>query len=645
MPICPRCHSQLPAQSNFCEHCAQILNEQANGLPTKSIEPWLDEAQDPAIRSFYPPEFIMRADQLPSDKNLIIDAETIPLQSVTPPSSQHGLTPLLRSETGIEPFTTPEMRAARKDFPWIEESLPPFPNGPGLLADALQPASMNGAHQPLLQGAQQTLAMPQQGQIVHGIQQQPTVVHGLHQQAPSIHGAHQQPGIIHAAHHQGGAVTQQGCRWSCLSNSVAMTVTAVVVIVAVIIGSVWFFMRPASTPSTTLVTPTLTISGSVIAGQTIAVNGSHFLAGSSLTVTLDGQPVASKDQDWPHSASEHPQIMALLQPVQAYIPAGGTPVTVAGDGTFSLAVTVPANWSVGSSHTLNVSDANGKNLVSQSFTVQAADQAPGSTPTGSTAATATSRPTTLPPTPTAGTAATPTPTPLLPTPTATPLPAPCITVSPTSIVFNGVVGQGSQAKQTVVISNSCGAGIWSSKADVPWLSMKPGSGSISANGQISVTVSAAVGAAGTLTGNLEFDAGLTANSTIASKVAVPAQLVVAPAPTPTPTATPVPTATPTPLPAGCLQAFPNPILVTSFNPTATVTITNNCGVAGNISSSQPGWLQVTGGSIGAGGSLSVTITGSSLNQRDFGTITFTITTSNGEQQSAQVNVFWRNNQG
>src|SRR5579859_2734562 len=98
MTICPHCHSVMPAHANDCEHCAQQFGEQASEGFQSSIEPSIDGEQDTAdFPAFYPEEFIMRPDQIPSDKKLIVDAETLPLQSVTPPLSPPVLSKIGRA--------------------------------------------------------------------------------------------------------------------------------------------------------------------------------------------------------------------------------------------------------------------------------------------------------------------------------------------------------------------------------------------------------------------------------------------------------------------------------------------------------------------------------------------------------------------
>ena len=402
MTICPHCHSVMPAHANDCEHCAQQFGEQVSEVFQSPIEPSVNGEQDTAdFPAFYPEEFIMRPDQIPSDKKLIVDAETLPLQSVTPPLSPPVLSIPLQNDAESAQFTTPEMRAARKDFPWIEESLPPLPNGVSISSDALQSPAAHGGQSSLVPSpvhiAQQTLEMPPRESAWLAIHQQPTGIHGRHQQATPIHVAHHQSKIIHPAHQRSGTAQQRNRA----SYRAAMLVTAIVVIIAVILGSVWFFTRSASPTTTALAIPTLTIDGSAIPGQTIALNGSHFLGGSIIIVELDGQPIVSSDQRIPLVDTQHSLTMELFQPIQPHIDAAGTPITVASNGTFSLVVTIPANWNVGSSHTLSVTNQQGKDLASQRFTVQA---------TGQTT-TATSGPTTVPPTPTtAPTATSPTTT-------------------------------------------------------------------------------------------------------------------------------------------------------------------------------------------------------------------------------------------
>jgi len=502
MTICESCRSVIPAGVRVCSRCGQAVEEPTQPLsPANNAEPAHPPDQKRSPSTF---ETVLSLEALPADEGT--SSETVRESGATLPADEGTSSETVLTHWGYDQsaptvqmppgWSVPPAGGAMPlheqptvhDMPWPEADIA-LPGAPFPVSPASSPQAPNA-----MQWPQQLHGAAQQPQVVHGAYQQPGAVHGVQHQPGVVHGVQHQPQVVHGVHHQ---AAQQGCRWSCLTQSVVASV-AVVVVAAVTLGA-WLLAQHAGPPPV-VVSPTIIVSGSVIPGQTITVNGSHFLAGSTLAVTIDGQAVASSGQHIPTSASHTIQAMTLLQTAEITSASGGTQVNVAGDGTFSLVVHVPADWSVGSSHTLDVADQNGKSLANQSLTVQAPDQ-PTPTPTATPTPTPTVIPTPVPVPPTATPTPVPvpptatpkpvppTPTPVPPTPTPTVTPTPIVTPTPTATPTPTVaptvtpapppagclqVSPGSvdvsNSAQYVIVTNNCGGTVTASK-DQPWFTV------------------------------------------------------------------------------------------------------------------------------------------------------------------------------
>lgn len=141
----------------------------------------------------------------------------------------------------------------------------------------------------------------------------------------------------------------------------------------------------------------------------------------------------------------------------------------------------------------------------------------------------------------------------LPTPSPTPMPAGVITVLPTSITFNGVVGGPSPVRQSIQVTTANGAN-WTSADTSPWFNTSDTNTKNGVSGASCILTPHTTGmVAGTYTENITFSAqGLPD-----TKVLVTLKLTPKSSPTPTatprPTATPKPSPTPTCTPCPCLR--------------------------------------------------------------------------------------------
>ncbi|HLZ57078.1 MAG TPA: hypothetical protein VKR06_09040, partial [Ktedonosporobacter sp.] len=205
----------------------------------------------------------------------------------------------------------------------------------------------------------------QQPAIVHSAFQKPTILHGQHIQSATVHAAHHQSPLIHAAHHPARVVSQtvKGCRWWFMTHAVATTVTSVLVVATV--AAAWGVTHPPASPvGAAPPPPSLAVSGNAISGQSITISGSHFPAGSNLTVSVDGQPLAAQPQRTTPSVSYHSAALVFFVLLLQHVPSTSTPVTVDSQGNFTITVHIDAAWAAGSNHTLQVADQAGKNLAS-----------------------------------------------------------------------------------------------------------------------------------------------------------------------------------------------------------------------------------------------------------------------------------------
>src|SRR6266487_955735 len=346
----------------------------------------------------------------------------------------------------------------------------------------------------------------------------------------------------------------------------------------------------------TLFAPSLSLSGSttVVQGGTFTLHGSHFIPGSSVTLTLDDTiPLYFSSRSLPvqsaHTANTAMQILTMDTQLAQQLAFSNNSVSVGGDGTFAVTITVDPGWPIGK-HTIKASESPTHRSTSLDFTIYMA----GTTPTPSTIGSAS---------PTPSLSASPSPTTTL-TPTATATLPGLSCVNPSTLALGPVIQGYSQpvSAQVTLCASGTGTVNWTATWDqnaAPWLHLDHTSGQISDSGQAQVTVSALASnlAPGSYSVTLAFSSQPD-NSTKSLQISFTVQ-------------------------GGCASGNPNTLSYSGVanvsDPVAqTVTITN-CGPAGAWSATTQtnnggNWLfaSPTTGTLNAGGSSNVTITGNNL---------------------------------
>ncbi len=338
----------------------------------------------------------------------------------------------------------------------------------------------------------------------------------------------------------------------------------------------------------TLFAPGLSLSGSsdVAQGGTFTLYGSHFFPGSSVTLTLDDAiPLYITSRSTPvqfaYAANSPLQDLGTSTQQVKQAPLSSNIVSVGGDGTFSVTITVSSSWSIGK-HTIKATESLSHRSAELDITIHL----PGTTLSPSTTETASPSPT------------------VTITPSATTTSAGLSCVEPSSLAL-GPVSQGySQAVSSLVTLCAIGPGIvnWTASWNqgvAPWLQLDHTSGQISAPGQTQVKVSS-------LASNLEpgsYSVTVTFSSQSSSVTeSLPVSFI---------------------LQAGCVHGTPNALRFTGTAnvndpPTQAVTITN-CSSPGTWSataqtSNGANWLftNPTSNTLNAGATANVTITASNL---------------------------------
>ena len=340
----------------------------------------------------------------------------------------------------------------------------------------------------------------------------------------------------------------------------------------------------------TLFAPSLSLIGStiVVQGGNFTLHGSHFIPGSSVTLTLDDTiPIYFSSRNLPtqfaHKTNTSLEFLTLDTPQTQQAVLSNNTLSVGADGTFAVTITANPSWSVGK-HTINASEAPTHRSTSLNFTIYLAGTTPGPTTTGSTSPT--SSPTTT----------------LTPTATTTLPGLSC--VNPANLSLGPVIQGSTQAASAQVALCTSGTGTvnwtatWNQNA-ASWLHLDQTSGQISAPGQTSVTVSAL--ASNLTPGSYSATVAFTSqpdNKTQSLQVAFTVQ-------------------------GGCVSGNPNTlnysgIANTSDPGSQTVTITN-CGPTGSLSattqtSNGGNWLFASPNieTLNDGASNNVVITASNL---------------------------------
>jgi Viral BACON domain len=350
----------------------------------------------------------------------------------------------------------------------------------------------------------------------------------------------------------------------------------------------------------TLFAPSLSLRGStsIVQGGTFTLHGSHFIPGSSVTLTLDDTiPLYFSSRSYPiqsaHMANTSMQILTLDAQLAQRLTFSGNTVSIGVNGTFAVTITANPDWAIGK-HTIKASESPIHRSTSIDFTIYKA----GSTPT---------------PTTTGNTSPTPSPTTTL-TPTLPGLSC----VNPASLSLGPIIQSSNQPVSTQVRLCTIGTGTvnWTATWDqnaAPWLHLNHTSGQISAPGQAQVIVSALASnlAPGSYPVTLAFTSQPD-NSTISLRITFTVQ-------------------------GGCASGNPNTLsffgVANVSDPGAKTVAITNCGPAGTWAEATQtnkggNWLftNPTTGLLNAGTSSNVTINASNLKaQLAAGTYTGNIT--------------------
>ena len=354
----------------------------------------------------------------------------------------------------------------------------------------------------------------------------------------------------------------------------------------------------------TIFSPALSLSGSssVASGGTLALHGSHFLPGSSITLTLDDTTplfVAAPPADRQLARSTAGALS--LTAAQLLQPAASNTINADGNGTFGVNISVDPGWSTGQ-HTIQASEAITHRGAQLTFTIVAGNNTP--TPTATTTATATPSPT------------------LSPTASASPSGTGALScVNPSSITLGPVSANYTKAVSQTITLCTAGTGSvnWTASWDqgqAPWLAFDHSAGTITAPGQATITVFANAThlTPGSYSALVTFSSqGGSVTETLNVNFTVQGD---------------------------CIAASPNALkfnalLHVSEAPAQTVSLTN-CGAVGNWSASiktsdGANWLSATptSGTLNGNASQTVTISASTLNSTLAagvynGTVTFTL---------------------
>lgn len=254
----------------------------------------------------------------------------------------------------------------------------------------------------------------------------------------------------------------------------------------IIVSAIILIITSIITTAFTILTPTLSLSGSgsVPAGGTLHLHGSHFIPGSNITLMLDGSiPLSVSAPSFFASHASLPttgEVWTLAAQQNNVLRAGG-------DGSFDVTIQVGTNWKPGQ-HTIRATENISPRSAELTFTVLASGTTPTPMPTATATATATVTPTTSP----------------SPTATATGVTTGLSCINPTTLALGPVSEGYNQAVSSVVTLCTDGSGTvnWTASWDqnaAPWLKLDHTSGQIQAPAQQQVTVSAS--ASGLKAGN------------------------------------------------------------------------------------------------------------------------------------------------
>ena len=565
MQQCEFCGSLIPDYASFCGQCGRV--------PTKAIE------TKTIASDFYMPDI----QNFDTSTNVSVPANVQPSMAYNQQSFISNL-----PTTSLNDEEEEEERRRRAAL--LGMGIP-------LLGSLAVEGMPDAGNVPMVQGTPQMSGVPTvqgspyppAGSMGQGLYSNPTV---MAPQLPSsipisplpatttvtLHHPHHPPHTAHPphpSHPSSPSHKPHGC-------STIFIITAIIIPVLIILSFIGLGL--------TLFAPSLSLSGStiVVQGGNFTLHGSHFIPGSSVTLTLDDTiPIYFSSRNLPtqfaHKTNTSLEFLTLDTPQTQQSAFSGNTVSVGVDGTFAVTITANPGWSIGK-HTIKASEAPTHRSTSLDFTIYLAGTTPGPTTTGNGSPT---------PTPTAA---------LTPTGTATLPGLSC--VNPATLSLGPVIQGSTQAASAQVTLCTSGTGTvnWTATWDqnaAPWLHLDQTSGQISAPGQTSVTVSAL--ASNLTPGSYSATVAFTSqpdNKTLSLQVAFTVQ-------------------------GGCASGNPSTLSYSGIANTSdpgsqAVTITN-CGPTGSWSASTQtnnggNWLfaSSTSGTLNAGASNNVVITASNL---------------------------------
>lgn len=432
MTTCKHCHTVLPKNVRVCPQCGQTVNDATDDkiLPKIVLIPQSedpnatlissDDSLENALAESQPP--VVGDAPAPVNPTEWEDQDTPPLGYVFPLAGAANVAPAPAAGAPVVPGTppignvpsvpgTPDLSANAGPTPQAFSSddgqlhvahvqHPGSPQLHGTLNTPQQPElpdlhqQVQGGHaahelsdlahslhqQPKLepQGFLQheqpdaSHALHQQAPDLHAQHAQPAPAHGLHQQPAPTHAAHIQPQAMHAAHQQTPATVQhgekatRGCRLSCGQTVLATAGLVIVAIIALVVKTT-FFSGAAAPP------PGLAVAGSAFPGGSVLLQGSHFAANSTISLTVDNQPLAGGNQSAAIASKQPPpepdSLLGIAQMLRHQTPLSGTPVVIAADGTFSKIIHIAADWPVGSKHVIGIYDQSGAFVMNKDLVV------------------------------------------------------------------------------------------------------------------------------------------------------------------------------------------------------------------------------------------------------------------------------------
>jgi hypothetical protein len=167
-----------------------------------------------------------------------------------------------------------------------------------------------------------------------------------------------------------GAKSLRRLKWH--PSFLAMALASAFVLVGLVAGLVLIPLLGghAQTPP-----PVLILSGNIVPGGSVSIQGRNFSPGGTVTFTIDGHSAtvashSSTAQHLPPTYGLASLSLSALAPQTARIPSAGTSVPVKSDGTFEVTIQVDLHWPVGSSHPLVATEQSSSRQARLTLVVQ-----------------------------------------------------------------------------------------------------------------------------------------------------------------------------------------------------------------------------------------------------------------------------------